>query len=79
MGFVEYIRVRQKCPMAGICAKQNPPSAIFGAWIVGRIGIAEDTSAQSDKLFARFLFHRLYVLLLDFGDKDFEGTNVQFT
>ena len=49
MDFVEDFRVGQECTDTGFCEEIDPPATIFGAWIVSGIGIAEDSSAESDK------------------------------
>ena len=49
MGFVECIRVGAKGAEAGIGTKQDRPPTIFGARVVSRVSIAEDTSAQGDE------------------------------
>lgn len=51
MDFVENIRVSEERAEAGFCAEQDRPSAVFNAREVGRIRIAEDTSAEGDELF----------------------------
>jgi len=51
MDFVENIRIGKERTKAGLCAEQDRPSAVFGAWEVGGIGITEDTSAEGDELF----------------------------
>ncbi len=50
MDFVENIGVGKKGAKTGIRAEQDGPSAILDAWIVGRIRVAEDPSAQGDEL-----------------------------
>lgn len=49
MDFVEDLRVGEECTESGFFAEIDPPATIFGAWIVSGIGIAEDSSAESDK------------------------------
>jgi hypothetical protein len=56
MGFVEDILVSKESTKTGISAKQDRSSAVFDAGIVIRIGIAKDTSAQGDELFAMLSF-----------------------
>jgi hypothetical protein len=51
MDFVEYARIRQESAETGFGAKQNCPSAVLCAWIVGRISIAKNASTQGDELF----------------------------
>jgi len=48
--FVENIRIGEERAEAGFGAKQDRPSMIFGAWEVGGICVAEDSSAQCDEL-----------------------------
>ena len=50
MDFVEYVRVRQERTEAGFGAEQDHAPAVLGAWIVGRIGIAEYSTTQGDEL-----------------------------
>jgi len=50
MDFVENIGVGKEGAKTGVRAKQDGPSAILDAWIVGRIRIAEDSSTQGDEL-----------------------------
>ncbi len=50
MDFVENIGVGKEGTKAGIRAEQYCPPAILDAWIVGRVSIAEDPSAQGDEL-----------------------------
>lgn len=59
MDFIEQIRVGEERAQARFGAEQNGPPAIFGAWIIGRIRIAEDSSTQSDKL----------LMFLEFGNR----------
>jgi len=62
MGFVEDIRGRQERTKAGLGAKQDRPSVIFAAWIVGIVSVAEDTPTQSDELPMLFLLHQAHYL-----------------
>lgn len=55
MDFVENIRVGEESTEAGFSAKQNRPSAIFGAGKVGGVSVTEDASAEGDEL-ARTMF-----------------------
>ena len=50
MGFVKNIGVCKERAKAGFGAEVNRPPAVFGAWEIGGICVAEDTSAQSDEL-----------------------------
>ena len=50
MDFVENIRIGKESAEAGFGAEQDRPSAVFGAWEIGGVGIAEDTSAEGDEL-----------------------------
>ena len=54
MHFIENIRVREKCTQARFGTEQDRLPAIGGAWIVLRIGIAEDPPAKRDELFMFF-------------------------
>ena len=59
MNFVEYIRVGKERTEAGFGAEIDNPAAILCAWIVRRIGIAENASAEGDEAMgARFLLGR---------------------
>lgn len=58
MHFVEQIRVGEEGAKTGFGAKKNRPPAIFGAWIVGGIRIAENPSTKRNKLFMFFAFYR---------------------
>ena len=51
MDFVEEIWVGEERAEAGFGAEQDRPPAIFGARIVLRIGIAENTPTEGDELF----------------------------
>ena len=51
MDFVENIRVGKECTETGLGAEQDRSSAVFSAREVSGIRFAEDTSAESDKLF----------------------------
>lgn len=56
MDFIEDIGIRKECPQAGIRAEQNGPAAIFDAWVIGWICIAENPPTQGHEfLRARFL------------------------
>lgn len=49
MDFVENIRVCEKGAKAGVGAKIDYPAPIFDARKIGRIGVAEDPSAEGDE------------------------------
>jgi len=50
MGFVKNIRVSKERAQAGFGTEQDRPPAVLGARKVGRVGVAEDASAQGDEL-----------------------------
>lgn len=50
MGLVENLRVGEERAEAGRGAEEDEASAILGAGEVGRVGVAEDASAQGDEL-----------------------------
>ena len=63
MYFVEDLRVSEERAQAGFRAEVDRPSMILGAWIILRVGIAEDPPAERDEplragsgLFCRFAF-----------------------
>lgn len=60
MDFVEHVRVGEKSAEAGVGTKEDRPSAIFGAWIVLRIGITEDPPTEGDELFMFLSFGKLF-------------------
>ena len=49
MDFIEDLRVCEECAETGFCAEINCPAAIFCAREIGRIGVAEDPSAECDE------------------------------
>ena len=51
MDFVEHIRVGQERAEAGVGAEQDRPAAIFNAWVIGWISVAEDPPAEGDEFF----------------------------
>jgi len=51
MDFVEDIRVGEKGAETGVGTQENRPPAIFHAWVILRICITKNTSAEGDELF----------------------------
>ena len=51
MDFVEHIRVGQERAEAGVGAEQDRPAAVFSAWVIRGIGVAEYSSAEGNELF----------------------------
>lgn len=49
MDFIEQIRVGQERAKARIGAKQDRPTAIFGARVICRVGVAENPPAEGDE------------------------------
>ena len=49
MDFIEHIRVSEERAQAGLGAEIDRPATIFGARIVGRVGVAENPSAEGDE------------------------------
>ena len=56
MDFIEQVGVGPECAEAGLCAEIKRPAAVFQAGKVGRVGFAEDSSAQGDKAMRFVLF-----------------------
>jgi len=59
MDFMQHIRVSQERAQAGLGAEIDSPAMIFDAWIIDRVGIAENPSAESDEAVALLLFQRI--------------------
>ena len=78
MSFIKNIRVCKKRPQTGISAEQDRSSPIFAMRIIGRVCIAEDTSAQGDKLFAPYFLDQNCALLIDHSNKHFKSVYMQF-
>ena len=58
MDFIENIRVSQERAEAGLGAKVDRAPAIFGAWKILRVGVAENPPAECDEpLRAGFLMN----------------------
>jgi hypothetical protein len=49
MDFIEHMRVGKERAAAGFGAEQDRPPAISRAWIICRVGIAEDPSAEGNE------------------------------
>lgn len=60
MDFIEDSRVGQEGAQAGVGAELYRPTAVFGARIILRIGVTEDSSAQGDKLFVFFVLRNRF-------------------
>ena len=61
MDFIKYVRVRLECAETRLSAKQDHSSAIFGARVIGRVSVSENTPAQGDELIGtmfNFYYHR---------------------
>lgn len=56
MNFVEDIRVRKESAETGFCAEIDRPPTVLDVWEIGRIGVAENTSAKGDEAFWFLLF-----------------------
>jgi hypothetical protein len=56
MGFIEGVWIGKKRTKAGISTEQDRPSVIFCARIIGRVRVAEYSSAQSNELCVMPLF-----------------------
>ena len=56
--FIEQVRVGQEGAKTAFCAENNFSSPILGMGEVRRIGIAEEASAQGNKLFVLFVLAR---------------------
>ena len=77
MGFIEYLRVGQERTEAGVGAKQDRPSAIFGARVIRFVCVTKDASAQGDELFMRYLFDQAHMSLSYFRNQYFKRTQMQ--
>lgn len=56
MDFVENVRVCQERAEARLGAEMNRPAAVLGAREIGRVGVAEDPTAEGDKARMFLLF-----------------------
>lgn len=59
MGFIEEVRVGKERLEAGLGAEIDRPAAILDSWKIGRIGVAEDPSAEGDEARMFLLFRRI--------------------
>lgn len=56
MDLVENVGVGEERTKTGICAEIDGPAAIFDAWKVCWIGVAEDAPAEGDEAWMFLLF-----------------------
>jgi len=47
--FKKHVRVGQECAEAGLRAEIDRPASIFGAGVIGGVGVAENPSAKGDE------------------------------
>jgi hypothetical protein len=56
MDSIEDVGISKECAKAGLCAEIDRPAAVLSARKIGRVGVAEDATAERNEVWMLPLF-----------------------